>query len=256
MSLLGTQVYANTDRNVWLPVTGGTVQGSLTVNGNIVADGVIEAQTGPIITDTFVSRVSYDLVDNTNTTRATISLDPANSLIVGGTGSILFNQSGQVTGNTTLTLSAPGSGLDNLTTNFLNAIGPIPTNIITSPKTINPVPITPAPYDPFTVDAPYPTINGAVYDVQATGVITLASGVSDPDDSIRFELDAGTGTSITTYTFYPEGPGQSGNWSIRQRIVANAVQPSLGVAVQGSLAGASTAVYSATMNYFSVVRVA
>lgn len=256
MSLLGTQVYANPDTNLWLPATGGTIDGSIVVKGNIVADGVIEAQTGPIITDTFVSRVSYDLVDGTNTTRATISLDPANSLIVGATGSVLFNQTGQVTGNTTLTLSAPGSGLDNFTTNFLYAIGPVPTNIITSPKTINPVPVSPAPAQAFSVDTPYPTISNAVYDVQATGNLSKVSGTSDPDDAVTLALDAGTGTSITTYTFYPEGPAQSGNFSIRQRIVANAVQPSLGVLAQATLAGTSTAAYSATMNYFSVVRVA
>lgn len=248
MSLLGTQVYANTTTPLWFSADGGTINGDVTITGSVDVSGNIQS-SGDVQTAT-----SFQVTDPAFSTGWMRITSTASNSYVQGASNIKFGQIGQSTTNTTLTLSAPGSGLDNFTTNFLNAIGPVPTNIITSSKTINPVPTSPA--TAFGVDVPYPTISNAVYDVQATGIITLASGASDPDDAILLALDAGTGTSITTYTFYPEGPGQSGNFSIRQRIVANAVQPSLAVLANKTLAGASTAVYAATLNYFSVVRVA
>lgn len=250
MSLLGTQVFANTDKPIWLSVTGGTIDGNLTLTGSLDVSGSVRSSSE------IQSSSAFTLTDSTFTSglgRFTANLS---NLYVQGTSNISFGKVGESITNTSLVLSAPGAGLDLFTTNFLQAIGPVPTNIITSPKTINPVPVSPAPAQAFTVDTPYPTLSNAVYDVQATGIITSPSGTPDPDDAVNFALDAGTGTSITTYTYYPSGPGQSGSWSIRQRIVANAVQPSLSVSAQAILAGTSTAAYAATMNYFSVVRVA
>jgi len=251
MSLLGTQVYANSGQNIWLPVTGGTI------TGNLLVDGEIDA-TGNINSDADMTAVSLELQDSLviqgNANSAVLTTDvTGNTLNIVANTSVTFGRD-TVAPNTTLALSAPGANLDLLTTNFLRAIGPVPTNLITSPKTINPVPTSPA--TPFIVDTAFPVASGQVYDVQATGVITLASGTPNASDAVILQLDAGTGTSVTSYTYYPSGAGQSGNWSIRQRIVGNATQASLAVEVNQLLAGGSTAVYSATMNYFSAVRVA
>jgi hypothetical protein len=246
MSLLGTQVYANSDTPIWLSAKGGTIDGNLTVTGT--ADFQSNIQVASDID------LQGNLVLQGSSNSALLTTDAGgDSLYLVASNSINFGRD-STTPNTTLTLSAPGAGLDNFTTNFLYAIGPVPTNLINTPRTINPVPTSPA--EPFLVDTPFPVVSGQVYDVQATGLITLISGTPDPDDAVLIQLDAGTGTSVSFYTYYPSGPGQSGSWAIRQRIVGNATQPSLAVAVQKTLAGTSTAVYAATLGYFSAVRVA
>jgi hypothetical protein len=246
MSLLGSQVYANTDKPIWLSATNGTMEGNLTVTGNLQVDGATLVDGSVTTNDQFIIAGTTDTaVLTTDVTGATLNLIADTAITFGRDNT---------TPNTTLTLSAPGAGLDNFTTNFLYAIGPVPTNLINTPRTINPVPTSPA--EPFLVDTAFPVASGQAYDVQVTGIINLISGTPDPDDAVIFSLDAGTGTSITAYTFYPSGPGQSGNWAIRQRIVGNAIQPSLALLVQKTLAGTSTAVYGATLNYFSAVRVA
>lgn len=246
MSLLGTQVYANGDTPIWLSATGGTMDGNLTVTGNLQVDGATQVDGSITTTDQFI-------ISGTTDTAVLTTNVAGDTLYLIADTAIGFGRDDN-TPNTTLTLSAPGAGLDSFTTNFLYAIGPVPTNLINTPRTINPVPTSPA--EPFLVDTAFPVVAGQVYDVQATGLITLISGTPDPDDAVTLQLDAGTGTSITFYTYYPSGPGQSGSWSIRQRIVGNASQPSLAVAVNKLLAGASTAVYAATLGYFSAVRVA
>jgi hypothetical protein len=254
MSLLGTQVYANPDTPLWVSATGGEISGDLTVDGNLTVN-LATNLNGPLNANSDVNVGATLFMAPPTGDEQAIAVDALGTILyIQGGNSIKFGKLGQTTTNTTLTLSAPGSGLDNFTTNFLYAIGPVPTNLVTSPKTINPVPTTPA--DPFIVDTAFPVASGQVYEVQATGVLNLISGTPDPDDAVIFSLDAGTGTSITAYTYYPSGPGQSGNWSIRQRIVGNATQPSLALLVQKTLAGTSTAVYGATLNYFSANRVA
>lgn len=254
MSLLGTQVYANPDTPLWVSATGGEISGDLTVDGNLTVN-LATNLNGPLNANSDVNVGATLFMAPPTGDEQAIAVDALGTILyIQGGNSIKFGKLGQTTTNTTLTLSAPGAGLDNFTTNFLNAIGPVPTNLISASKTINPVPTTPA--EVFLVDTPFPVVSGQVYDVQATGIINLISGTPDPDDAVQFQLDAGTGTSVSFYTFYPSGPGQSTSWAIRQRIVGNASQPSLAVAVQKTLAGASTAVYGATLNYFSAVRVA
>ena len=254
MSLLGTQVFANPATPLWLSASGDTINGDLIVDGDLTVEQVttMEAQLNAN-SDINLAGTLFFGPPNGNVQAIAVDANGDN-IFLQGEQAIKFGKLGQLTTNTTLTLSAPGSGLDNFTTNFLNAIGPVPTNLINLPKSVNPVPTTPA--QAFLVDTPFPVVAQQVYDVQATGVLSLVSGTPDPDDAVQIQLDAGTGTSITTYTYYPSGPGQSGDWAIRQRIVGNATQASLAVAVQKTLAGTSTAVYSAVLNYFSAVRVA
>ena len=253
MSLLGTPVYANTDTPLWLSVGGDTINGNLTVNGTIQASLDIDAG-GDMSANDITLQGSVVLPGTTNNALVTTDTTGAILNLVAETSITMGRDA--ITPNTTLVVSAPGSGLDAFTTNFLYAIGPVPTSLVTVPKTINPVPVSPAPAQAFLVDTSLPTLNGAIYEVQATGSFALAAGVADPDDALYFEVDAGTGLSITTYTYYPSRPGQSANWSLRQRIVCNAAQPSLSVLTQVLRAGASTADYSATINYFSATRVA
>jgi hypothetical protein len=252
MSLLGSQVYANNAQNLWFPVTGGTIKGNVLVGGNFLVGGTTTLQGATSVDASLNVTGGINLIGGSNFTTLTTDAG-GDSMALIATNNITFGRDG-VAPNTTLAVSAPGANLDLLTTNFLRAIGPVPTNLISASKTINPVPTSPA--TPFIVDTAFPVASGQVYDVQATGVITLASGTPNAADAIIIALDAGTGTSVTSYTYYPSGAGQSGNWSIRQRIVGNATQASLAVAVNQLLAGGSTAVYSATMNYFSAVRVA
>ena len=147
------------------------------------------------------------------------------------------------------------SGVNLVMSGTLAGVGPVPTSTITSSKTLNPVPVSPAAASPFGVDTNVPTISNAEYDVQARGLLAVVSGTPDVDDIVNIALDAGTGTSVWTYQFKPSAVGANGNWQVRDRIVANANTTTIFMTAQALLAGASTAVHSATLTQMDVTRV-
>ena len=140
-------------------------------------------------------------------------------------------------------------------TGTLAGIGPVPVSTITSSKTLNPVPVSPAAATAFGVDTNVPTISNAEYDVQARGLLAVVSGTPDVDDIINIQLDAGTGNSLWTYQFKPSAVGANGVWQVRDRIVANQNTSTIFMAAQALLAGSSTAVHSATLVQMDVTRV-
>jgi hypothetical protein len=161
-----------------------------------------------------------------------------------------------------LTSNTPGNDVltigGTLIATTIQGIGPSPVSLINSTKNETPAPVSPAPAVAFGVDTLVPTIVGGEYDVMTRGLITLASGTADVDDVVDITLDAGTSAAtgaVWTYQFKPSAVGANGYWQVRDRIVSDAVVPSLGVTVQVVRAGASTADYNVSQIQFDVTRV-
>ena len=191
MSLLGTQVFANPAKPIWLSSTGGTIEGNVTIDGDIRA-------TGDVGSDGTIT-----MYDPTGATaRAELATDNAGTLYIRAPTTINLGQLGpgpfQLPGNTTLTLSAPGANLDNLSVGgTINGIGPVPTQLsVTSPTTItlNALPTT------LTV-TPYALITGAEYDIQITGYWSVGAGVVTPGtlDYAQVRVEVGSGPSPSFY---------------------------------------------------------
>lgn len=110
MSSLIRQSHANNDKPLWVSTSGSSVvTGDIALTGNLSAK-YIEARSG------------FSLLDNSNPQTQVLSIadatnNPSGSPIfqVGAGGQFRFGLFSQAAANTTLTPSAPGSGLDNLT---------------------------------------------------------------------------------------------------------------------------------------------
>ena len=138
----------------------------------------------------------------------------------------------------------------------IQGIGPAPVSLINSVKNQAPAPVSPAPPVAFGVDSLVATGVGFEFDVMSRGLITLAGGVADPDDIVNITLDAGTAVpAVWVYQFKPSAVGNNGYWQIRDRVVSDAVQPSIGIEVQVLRAGGSTADYNVSQVQFDVTRV-
>ena len=138
----------------------------------------------------------------------------------------------------------------------IQGIGPAPVSLINSVKNQAPAPVSPAPPVAFGVDTLVATGVGFEFDVMSRGLITLAGGVPDPDDIVNVTLDAGTAIpAVWVYQFKPSSVGNNGYWQIRDRVVSDAVQPSIGIEVQVLRAGGSTADYNVSQVQFDVTRV-
>jgi hypothetical protein len=266
MSLLGKQVYANPSTPVWLSATGGTITGNLLVDGTITA-------TSDIISQTEVDAPSLRVIDSNAASKLILTNDFGGNSLIQSTDVIKFTQLGTANGNTTLTQSVFGANTDNLsvggTINCL--IGPVPTQLITSTKTINPVAISPAAPSQFGVDVSLTGISNAEYDVQATGTAFVVSGATDPSDTIVYTFTSGAGQGSMTATIVPEslilggfgvggtGPltagGAAANVFMRGRVSPNASGTILGANVRVFSPNASTAVYGATLTLLDVQRV-
>jgi hypothetical protein len=176
-----------------------------------------------------------------------------------GSNSFTLSNLAGVAGNLNVTgaVSATSdiSGVNVFASGNLSGVGPVPTSTITSSKSLNPVPVSPTAASPFGVDTNVPTISNATYDVQARGVLAAVGGSPDVNDIVNIAIDAGSGTSIWTYQFKPSAVGDNGNWSIRDRITANAATATIFLTAQVLRAGASTANYSASLIQMDVVRV-
>jgi hypothetical protein len=264
MSLLGKQVYANPSTPVWLSATGGTITGNLIVDGTITA-------ASDIISETEVDAPSLRVIDS-NAASKLILQNTGGFTLVQSTDAIKFTQLGTTNGNTTFTPSVFGANADNLTVGgTVNClIGPVPTQIITSTKTVNPIAVSPAAPSQFGVDTSITSISGAEYDVQVTGTVFCVSGTPDPADYIVYEFTCGGGGVISAIVFPGAaaaglggngvtglGPlvaaGAAATITLRGRVVSGASGTTLGADARVFLTG--TAVYGATLTVLDVQRV-
>ena len=267
MSLLISRDYANSGTPLWLPTSGGTVSGNLVVDGSITADGGIQSLTN-------VSAPVFVVED--------ASGNDVGFMRQAGTGAgagllfqgdiFKFGKTGTGTVNTSLTTSVFGANTDLLAVGgtITAAIGPVPTQIITSTKTVNPVAVSPAAPSQFGVDTSITSISGAEYDVQVTGTVFCVSGTPDPADYIVYEFTCGGGGVISAILFpAAAGAGLGGNGvtglgplvaagaaatvTLRGRVVSGASGTTLGADARVFLTG--TAVYGATLTVLDVQRV-
>lgn len=260
MSLLIARDYANVNKPLWLSTTGGTITGNLVVDGTISADQM----NAPIYR---VEDPSGNAVGVMQGTAA-----PNDGIFFKG-DVFTFGRVGAGSGNTTLTTSAAGANLDNFTLGgtLVASIGPVPTQLITSTKSVNPVAASPSAPSQFGVDVSLSGIANAEYDVQATGTIFVASGVPAATDSVVFNFTSGGGLGGISAIVLPgqfnlggngvsgTGPltagGAAANISLRARVSPNASGTILGANVRAFPAGGSTAVYGANLTLLDVQRV-
>ncbi len=264
MSLLIARDYANKGTPIWLPASGGTMTGNLTVNGTITA-------TSDIISETEVDAPSLRVIDGSGATLMALAQIAGNSVIQ-STAPIKFTQLGTGSGNTTLTQSVAGANTDLLAVGgtITALIGPVPTQIITSTKTVNPIAVSPAAPSQFGVDTSITSISGAEYDVQVTGTVFCVSGTPDPADYIVVEFTAGGSGTVDAIVFPGAaaaglggngvtglGPlvaaGAAATVTLRARVVSSASGTTLGANARVFLTG--TAVYGATLTVLDVQRV-
>jgi hypothetical protein len=259
MSLLGNPVYANTTTPLWLGVEGGEITGDLLV------DGGIESLTS-------VSAPALQTLDPSG--NVTGQMIPAASGTGGGInfqGNLFeFGRIGTGNVNTTLTTSVFGANTDalNVGGSITCAIGPIPTRVITSTKTVASMAVSPAAPSQFGTDATITSVSGAEYDVQVTGTVFCASGTVDPADYIVFSFTAG-GSGVLDAIVFPGAASLGGNGvtglaplvaagaaatvTLRARVVSSASGTALSANVRAFLTG--TAVYGATLSVLDVQRV-
>lgn len=116
MSLLGTPVFGNPTTPIWLGVGGGTISGSLQVDGNVQAGrfGASKVLGGPNFGNFALVDASGNTIGGLNqlgtpgASDVNITTQPGQKVVFGTVG----NNTG---GNTSLTVSAQGANLDLLT---------------------------------------------------------------------------------------------------------------------------------------------
>ena len=257
MSLLGSQVYANSDTPIWVSAAGGTIA------GNVVVEGTLEVDGASTLANTFFTTATGALVGVG--AGANVGLELRSGGVdanINSDGTIFFGREGASGGSTSIT---PGATANTdvvviggrITTPVGGAITPI--SGITSTKTINPVPTDPAPAQAFVLDTNIPTILLGTYDVELHGRVLLASGTPDPNDVVLITLTAGITypLSIWSWAIKPSETNLAGFGLYQHRIRLTSDSPlaSMSVSAVTDLAGASTAVYSASLIYFNSTRV-
>jgi hypothetical protein len=268
MSLLITRDYANKGTPLWLATSGGTIDGDLRVDGSLtVLNNQSVYASGYWVTDPSGSPTGRMLWMSSN-----VSPFTSNGVLFQG-DQMRFSKVGSGATNTTLTISAAGANADNFTLGgTLNcSIGPVPTQLITSTKTVNPVAVSPTAPSQFGVDVSLTGISNAEYDVQATGTVYVVSGTVDASDTVVYSFTSGAGQGSMTSTVVPSslvlggfgvggtGPltagGAAANVFMRGRVTPNASGTVLGANVRVFSPNASTAVYGATLSVLDVQRV-
>jgi hypothetical protein len=265
MSLLISRDYANKGTPLWLPASGGTMSGNLIVNGTITA-------TSDIISETEVDAPSLRVIDS-NAASKMILENAGGFTLIQSTDPIKFTRLGTNSGNTTLTQSVFGANTDNLTVGgSINClIGPVPTQIITSTKTVSPIAVSPTAPSQFGTDNTVTSVSGAEYDVQVTGTVYCVSGTPDAADYIVYNFTAGGSGTISAIVFPAVadaglggngvtgiGPlvaaGAAATITLRARVVSSASGTALSANARVFQTG-GTAVYGATLTVLDVQRV-
>jgi hypothetical protein len=262
MSLLISRDYANKGTPLWLPASGGTMSGNLVVAGDISASGTIRAGTE-------METLRYVTIDPSGTETGDIRHVTGGGISFAG-DIFKFGKLGTTNVNTTLTPSVFGANTDNLTVGgTVNClIGPVPTQVITATKTVNPVAVSPAAPSQFGTDATITSISGAEYDVQVTGTVFCVSGTPNAADYIVYNFTAGGSGTLSAIVFPGEallgangvtglGPltagGAAATVTLRARVVSGASGTALSANARVFLTG--TAVYGATLTVLDVQRV-
>lgn len=274
MSLLGTQVFANSDVPIWVGTSGGTITGNLDVEGTLGVTGNVDL-TGP--------QVSVE---------GQLSLQGPNakiSFLEVGVGSGLQLQSDAIqtngfietdgtlylgrflagtTANTTFIPSAPTTNGDVLTVGgqILTAPGGGICPLVSSTGSTN------VPIGVSTSLAPTPAIpitSGLTYDVQINGYVSIPAGTTPAaTDKLEIITSVGPGTSPAFYArsvvtdFYPaftEDPWVAGTnrpFTIRGRLPCTSTQAN--ITINATLTGPGTfpSGVDIVLSQVSVVRVA
>lgn len=272
MSLLGKQVYANPTTPIWDAggAGGGNFPGNVTIGGNLDVSGYIAGAS--VDAGLFTLTVAGSGVANL-TPLATSLGDPADGVVVQGQ-LIRFGQQGTKNANTSLVPSVFGANLDNFTVGgTMNClIGPVPTQIITSTKNVDPVAVSPAAPSQFGVDTTVTGIANAEYDVQVTGNVYLVSGIPDATDTVVFTFTSGASGGLTATLYTAATDAAIGNYGVsgagpltvggtacgvnmRARVSPSVSGTVLGASVRAFLGGGSTAVYGANLLLCDVQRV-
>jgi hypothetical protein len=259
MSLLISRDYANKGTPLWLGTAGGTIDGNLIVDGGIQSLTNVSA---PVFIVEDASGNDTGLIRQAGTGAGAGLLFQGDVFKFGkvGTGNV----------NTSLTTSVFGANTDLLAVGgtITANIGPVPTQIITSTKTVASMAVSPAAPSQFGVDTTLASISGAEYDVQVTGTVFCASGTVDPADYIVYNFTAGGSGTLSAIVF-PGAASLGGNGvtglaplvaagaaatvTLRARVVSSASGTNLSANVRAFLTG--TAVYGATLTVLDVQRV-
>lgn len=290
MSALIRESHANNLTPLFLSAGGGVISGNVTVTGNLQVDGDANVDQNLTVTQNIGSGANLSaagtlVVDGLSTLAGGANVDgvvnvyssdtaplPALQIVpVAGPpekvelrtdGSIGFGVLNLAVPPQTTFIPSATPNADVLTVGGaliaqeIQGIGPAPVTLINSTKNETPAPVSPAPAVAFGVDNLVATVVGGEYDVMSRGIITLAAGVADPDDIVNVTLDAGTAIpAVWVYQFKPSAVGNNGYWQIRDRVVSDAIVPSIGISVQVLRAGASTADYDVSQVQFDVTRV-
>lgn len=270
MSLLGANVYANPTTPLWGSGGGGGGSNAsfsnVDVTSNVVVGGYV-AVPKVLLTD-----VSTGNGVGAIQSLATADGDPNDGMDIQGE-LIRFGKLGTKNANTSFVPSVFGANLDNFsvggTMNCL--IGPVPTQLVTSTKNINPVPISPSGPTAFGVDVSLSSISNAEYDVQMTGTIYVVSGSVDASDYVVMNLVTSGGSGTLGSIVFPSerllganyvsgiGPltagGAAAGVNMRARVTASASGTIIGANVRAFSPNTSTAVYGANLTFLDVQRV-
>lgn len=250
MSLLGTPVYANPSTPLWAS-TGSSSVTNLTVTNSLTTN----------TTARFGGTGARWFASNPLSAGLFASADASGNGLIQTNGTLFMGRTGGIP-TTTFVPAAIGTSNDLLTvtgqiqTRAGASITPQP--LINSAKTINAVQNAPTVTN-ITNDTAYPTVSGAEYDISIKGRILLASGTSDPDDTVQIVLTTGSTYPGANWVYveYPEAVGNAGIGlvDIRTRVVSDSAIASILVGATTVRAGASTGVYSFTAFQIDVTRV-
>lgn len=245
MSVLGTQVFANSSTPCWIAANGG-VANELSVNILDVTNGIqLRPGDNPAVVNG----------------RITAGLDVAQTMYLQTVDKITFGEIGTGNVNSYIQVSPFGSGGDQLViggTISADAIGP-PTQILTVPQTTA---LLAAPTT-WLNDTNVPTVIGQEFDVNIKLEFGLTAGAYTAGDTVTVEITCdGTPTyqnkGSWEYVFLAGGPtGAAANFKaqIRDRFICTNPAAAIECSVFKTVANPATAI-SCTCEQFDVVRVA
>lgn len=248
MSLLGTQVYANTVTPLWVSAGGDTIDGNLTVNGNFVAAGNSADFTGTLVRIRAADKLYFTSANGATTGLLEYTDNGTNGFIETNGSVYLGRTLAGTSANTVFTPSAPTTNGDvlavggRITTAAGGGITPVssPTALVNVPlgATVPMVPTT-----------PIPIATGTWYDIQVTGYWTIPLGTA-PAVGDKAEIFIAVGGGVAPAFFkvsaqdvqYPglaDDPWTAGSYrpfKIRARLLAgsNLASPIINATLTGT----------------------
>ena len=113
MSLLITRDYANKDKPLWVPSSGGTITGNIVINGQLDVTGAMGSETS-VYAPVFILQDFSGNITGEISHQALAEGDAGDGMVLSG-DLITFAKVGTNQGNTTFTPSVYGANLDNFT---------------------------------------------------------------------------------------------------------------------------------------------